>query len=280
MHNDDVPNGDAPGNGARDDAMPGESTLRMGAPVERLARVLALLDTSRHSQAALAAAVDLACHRRAELVAVYVEDLDLLSCAAFPFSCEIGAQSGLSRPLTAERLESVIARQLQRVHQALQLAVAGRDLPHRLEVGRGQVVNEALARTGPADVLVLGKTGATERYGTRLGSTSRRLILEAPCTVLLWDERHPFRRGPLRRLAELRRTAEPAPSAAVEFPGWLAALFEGAVALPWQHAGELEHALLHAEAGGLLLTRQELAQLLDEDPELLARIPLPIVVTS
>ncbi|WP_445157459.1 universal stress protein [Halomonas sp. E14] len=269
--------------GRKDDvrgaATPADAQGGSDAPGEPLSRVLALLDSSRHSQAALAAAVDLACRRRAELVAVYVEDLDLLRCAAFPFSCEIGAQSGLSRPLTAERLESVIARQLQRVQQALQLAVAGRDLSHRLEVGRGQVVNEALARTASADVLVLGKAGATERYGTRLGSTSRRLILEAPCTVLLWDERHPFRRGPLHRLAQPARTAEPLPDAALAFPGWMSVLFEGTLPLPWQHAAELERALLHADAGGLLLTRQELAHLLEEDPELLARIPLPVVVT-
>ena len=56
------------------------------------ARVLALLDASRHSLAALTAAVNLASLRHAELVALYVEDMDLLRCAAFPFSCEIGAQ--------------------------------------------------------------------------------------------------------------------------------------------------------------------------------------------
>ncbi|MCG6657003.1 universal stress protein [Halomonas campisalis] len=244
-------------------------------PPPEAARVLALLDASRHSLAALAAAVDLASSRHAELVALYVEDIDLLTCAAFPFSREIGAQSGLARPLSVDALEAGIARQLARIHQALEHAVAGRELRHRLEVRRGQVASEALANAGPGDVLVLGKAGATERWGTRLGSTSRRLILEAPCTVLVWDDRHPYRRGPLRLI-----DGGQAPLSAEDVPDWLAALFDGLAPLPVHHAGELERMLDRADAGGLLLHRPELTRLLDEDPQLLARLPLPLVVVA
>lgn len=247
------------------------------APLQEVARVLALLDASRHSLAALAAAVDLASQRHAELVALYVEDLDLLSCAAFPFSCEIGAQSGLTRPLTTDSLEAAIAHQLQRVQLALATAVAGRDLRHRLEVSRGQVAAEALTKAGPGDVVVLGKAGTSERWGSRLGSTSRRLILEAPCMVLLWDESHPFRRGPLRWLAT-KGSPQAQEEAIPSIPGWLASLFAGAAPLAIGHAGELEKALAHANAGGLLLHRDELEALLQEDEEVIARVPLPILV--
>ncbi|MGR4068020.1 universal stress protein [Billgrantia sp. C5P2] len=257
-----------------DDAPQGNGSQ---TPLLDVARVLALLDASRHSLAALAAAVDLASQRHVELVALYVEDLDLLRCAAFPFSCEIGAQSGLTRPLTPDSLENSIAHQLQRVQQALAEAVAGRDLRHRLEVSRGQIAVEALTKAGPGDVLVLGKAGTSERWEKRLGSTSRRLILEAPCSVLLWDETHPFRRGPLHWLAtrEDDRVQEEAPPT---IPGWLASLFDGAAPLPVSHAGALERALANAHAGGLLLRRSELASLLEEDGEVIGRVPLPILV--
>ncbi|MFW3615502.1 universal stress protein [Billgrantia antri] len=240
-------------------------------------RVLAMLDASRHSLAALAAAVELASQRHAELVALYVEDLDLLHCAAFPFSCEIGAQSGLTRPLTPAALEASIAHQLQRVQQALAAAVAGRDLRHRLEISRGRVAAEALTKSGPDDVLVLGKSGTTERWGKRLGSTSRRLILEAPCSVLLWDESHPYRRGPLHWLAASESSLAQA-GGAPSLPPWLASLFDGASPLPLQHAGELERTLDRANAGGLLLHRGELEGLLAEDEQLIARVPLPILI--
>lgn len=260
---------------------PLESALLETVPLEAAplaaARVLALLDASRHSMAALAAAVDLANQHQAELVALYVEDLDLLRCAAFPFSCEIGAQSGLTRPLTPGSLEVAIARQLQRVHQALAAAVAGRNLRHRLKISRGQVAGEALTLAGPADVLVLGKAGISERWGARLGSTSRRLVLEAPCPVLLWDEKRPYRRGPLRWLDS--SSGRPAQEDNVPvIPAWLASLFAGSAPLPMQHAKELVKALARAETGGVLLRRSELVALLKEDEDLVARLPVPIVV--
>ena len=52
-------------------------------------RVLTMLDASRHSRMALQAAVELAREHRAELVALYVEDENLLRSADFPFACEV-----------------------------------------------------------------------------------------------------------------------------------------------------------------------------------------------
>ncbi|NLC21120.1 MAG: universal stress protein [Halomonadaceae bacterium] len=234
------------------------------------ARVLVLLDASRHSLAALAAAVELAGRQRAELVALHVEDIELLHCSAFPFACEIGAQSGLSRPLTSSSLAATIDQQRKRVKQTLLAAVAGRQLKHRLEISRGEIVAAALALAQPGDVLMLGKAGMGERWGNRLGSTSRRLILQAPCAVLLWDERQPYQRGPLR----LWQPTEP-----LAVPEWLSALFDEPVTVPAATARELAQQLARATTGGVLLRQSELAALLQEDEQLIARLALPFLIT-
>lgn len=239
-------------------------------------RVLALLDDSRQSQAALEAAVALADEVRAELVALFVEDMDLLRCASFPFSCEIGASTGLARPLEGKALEAGLVRQMQRITRALEAAVAGRELRHRLQVSRGQVVGEALAEAGPADVLVLGKAGLSARWGARLGSTSRRLVLEAPCTVIIWDERHPPAPGPLRYFrGEPPRLpwGESLADAAHRHP-----LFEGREELALMDAPTLERFLARARRGALVVNRATLTRLFSEDPEVLARIPIPVIV--
>ncbi|PXX90498.1 universal stress protein [Halomonas heilongjiangensis] len=236
------------------------------------ARVLALLDASRQSLAALAAAVELAAGRKAELVALFVEDLDLLHSAAFPFSCEVGAQSGLARPLSPEGLEASLARRVRRASQALADAVAGREVRHRFQVSRGRVASEALALAGPGDVLVLGKAGLSGQWGVRLGSTSRALILEAPCTVVIWDERLRPSRGPLRLVSDA------APQLSDTALTALAPLFDGVEALPAMGATALARHLALARNGALLLHRPELARLAEQDPQLLARIPVPIIV--
>ncbi|MFC2993620.1 hypothetical protein [Halomonas tibetensis] len=241
-------------------------------------RVLALLDDSRQSQAALVAAVALADEVSAELVGLFIEDLDLLRCAAFPFSREVGASTGLARPLETAELEASLARQVQRITRSLDEAVAGRALRHRLQVSRGQVVSEALAEVGPGDVLVLGKAGLSSRWGgsSRLGSTSRRLVLEAPCTVIIWDERHPPVPGPLRYIRGEAPTlpwGETLAEASRHHP-----LFRGREELATMAAPDLERFLAHARSGALVISRQTLTRLFAEDPDVLARLPVPVVV--
>ncbi|XKE43865.1 universal stress protein [Halomonas organivorans] len=255
----------------------GESDGRQGEGGEDLvlavARVLTLLDASRHSLAALSVAVRLAERQGSELVALYVEDQDLLHSAAFPFSSEIGAQSGLVRRLTAPSLEASLARQAERVAQSLELAVAGRRLQHSLHISRGRVVAEALSLATPGDIMLLGKAGLTGHFGGRLGTTSLGLILSAPCPVVVWDdEGTPAAPGPLRVLVD------PASGDAPAVPTPLSALFDGTEPIPRSDAASLTRRLAVCRGGALLLHRDELRGLLAEDPDWLSRLALPVVV--
>lgn len=231
-------------------------------------RVLALLDASPQSIAALGAAVELASRGRIELLALYVEDQDLLSCAGFPFSREVGGRSGLARPLSPMEVQASLRHQQRRASEALHRAVAGRDIAHSLQVSRGRVISETLSLAGPGDVLVLGKAGLSGQWGVRLGSTSRALLLQAPCTVIIWDHRQPLVRGPMRLYGE----AQPIPR--------LAPLFDGVQHLSRMSAPVLEHQLVRARGGALLLRREDLQRLMEEDPELLGRVSVPVVVSD
>ncbi len=235
------------------------------------ARVLSLIDASRHSLAALSAAVDLASRRRLELVGLFVEDLDLLECAGFPFAREVGAQSGLSRPFSSQRLQADLDRHARRAAQALAGAVAGRDVRHRLQVSRGGVASEALALVGAGDVLVVGKAGLSGHWGVRLGSTSRALVLAAPCTLIIWDARCPVRSGPLHYLGQ-----PPSERDALfeRFQG----LIESVEPLPEMGAEALVRLLSRTRSGTLMLPRAALVALISEDPDLLARLPVSIFV--
>ncbi|RTR06379.1 universal stress protein [Halomonas nitroreducens] len=237
------------------------------------ARVLALLDASQHSLAALSLAVELAEREGVELVALYVEDQDLLHSVAFPFAREIGAVSGLARRLTTPQLEASLARQAQRVARALEGAVAGRELRHSLRISRGRVISEALSIAGPGDVMLLGRSGVTSGWGGALGSTSRGLILSAPCPVVIWDDQGiPVAPGPLRVLADPRQ------GEAGLIPGPLAALFDTLEPIPRSDAATLARRLAVCRNGALLLHRGELETLLGEDPDWLLRLTIPLVV--
>lgn len=238
---------------------------------ERAARVFSLIDVSRHSLAALSAAVNLASHRRLELVGLFVEDSDLLACAGFPFAREVGGHSGYTHPFSPQGLQAGLDRHARLAAQALEKAVAGRELRHHLQVSRGGVAREALALVGVGDVLVLGKAGLSGHWGVRLGSTSRALVLESPCPVIIWDERWPLHSGPLHFLGQLPGDSEA-----------LLERFQGLIAsvelLPEMSADELAWFLTRTRSGALMLPRAVLLALNEEDPDLLARLPVPIFV--
>ena len=62
-------------------------------PVSLVRRILVAVDASHHSIAALEAAVELATRFQAELLGLYVEDINLLRLAQLPFGREVGTFS-------------------------------------------------------------------------------------------------------------------------------------------------------------------------------------------
>ncbi|MBB3140663.1 universal stress protein [Halomonas organivorans] len=237
------------------------------------ARVLALLDASRFGLAALGAAVHVAERQGRELLVLYVEDQDLLLSAAFPFAREIGGYSGRVRRLSVAGLEAGLARQGEQLRRALELAVAGRGVRHSLCVRRGRVVEETLSLTVPGDLLLLGKAGLTGRTGAWQGSTGRGLILAAPCPVVIWDEAQgAVSTGPLRVLTP-GIDGEPPP-----VPDPLSALFGAVEPIPRADAASLARRLAVFRGGALLLRRDDLRVLMDEVPDWLSRVTIPVIV--
>ncbi|MFG6178443.1 hypothetical protein ACGTN6_14480 [Halomonas sp. THAF12] len=242
-----------------------------GGPVPLGAtRVLALLDASRLGLVALSAAVQVAEQQGRELLALYVEDKDLLLSAAFPFAREVGGCSGRVRRLSVAGLEAGLARQGEQLRRALDLAVAGRGVRHSLCVRRGRVVEETLSLTLPGDLLLLGKAGRTGGWQERAG---RGLILAAPCPVVIWDEAQgALSTGPLRMMA---RDAD---GESTSVPEPLSALFAGIEMLPREDAACLVRRLSMCRSGALMVRRDDLRALMDEVPDWLSRVTIPVIV--
>lgn len=163
-------------------------------------RVLVLLDGSRLSLAALEAAADIAAVRGTEILGVFVEEINLLRSAGYGFAREVGASSGVSRPLESAALEMRIRALADQARRSLEKVVADRGLRQALKLCRGSVIEEVLNLAGPEDLVVMGRAGWSAVPGSRLGSTARLMIRRAPGDVLLWAE---LRRHPLSRIVVL-----------------------------------------------------------------------------
>ncbi|RRQ23443.1 hypothetical protein D5687_06740 [Guyparkeria sp. SCN-R1] len=150
--------------------------------------VLLLIDASPTSRAALASAALLARHHHCQLIALFVEDQDLLASADHPFTREISALSGESRPFDREILLTRLAQQRRQIEMLMASLDRQDRLGWRLDVVSGPVTESIRRAVLGAEWVVLGKTGWSASRGGRLGSTARQIVETTRSRLLLWQE--------------------------------------------------------------------------------------------
>lgn len=212
---------------------------------DRINRILVALDTSPHSVAALEAAVQLAEEWGAELVGLFVEDLDLLRLAQLPFAREVSAYSARLRAIGPEDLELQLRAQAARLRRQMARLAMRRGVQWSFEVSRGDIVAELLDQAEDADLVILGKTGWSE--SRTMGSTTRLVVTKARGRVLI-----------------IRRTQRLVPSLRIVFDGSDAAVqaLLSAAMLAEREARELSVLLVAEEKGEISDLRRQAAKML------------------
>jgi nucleotide-binding universal stress UspA family protein len=142
----------------------------------RIRRILVALDASNSSMSALQNAVELAARLEAELIGLFVEDINLLRVTQLPFVREISLLTSTLRPLNAVELERQLRVQAQQVRQIMADIAGQRGVPWKLRITRGSVAAEVLAAGAEADLMVLGKIGRSFSSWQRTGSTVRVMM--------------------------------------------------------------------------------------------------------
>lgn len=172
-------------------------------------RVVVLLDASPDALRALEVAAEMARRHDVPLLAVTVEETDRLRSAAFSFASEVGAASGVIRPMD----EALLSRRRERLPVGIRRAVervAGSDgISWRLVVARGRLVEEVLALSEPGDVLMLGRVGWSSRLGRKLGTAPLVLARRAMGSVHICSAQPERERGRIAVLVEDPAAARP-----------------------------------------------------------------------
>jgi nucleotide-binding universal stress UspA family protein len=120
-------------------------------------RIVVACDTTPLGCAAIDAAAALAATLDAEMVGLFVEDVDLIRMAALPFTREFGLESGTPRALDPPDIERALRLQAQQTRHAVQVRAASRSVRWAFEVARGQVVRTVLEFARESDLIVFGR---------------------------------------------------------------------------------------------------------------------------
>ena len=148
-------------------------------------RILVALDASYHSLAALEAAAEIATSLEAELLGLFVEDVNLLRAAGSPVAREVRYPFDAAARLDQARMERALRAQAAQARRAIAAACERRQIKWSFRVVRGDVAREVLAAATEADMLSLGKASRPLIRKVRLGSTARAAAAQAPRCVLV-----------------------------------------------------------------------------------------------
>lgn len=151
-------------------------------------KILVSLDNSKHSLAALLAAVQLARHFDADLKGIFVEDTTLLSLAEMPFRQEVGEYTAIVREISTDGMTRSIFVQSRRVIRTFQKIINQSELTGDFSILRGKVSEAIQKASEECDLLILGKSGTNPLSQRRLGSTAIALVQNPQIPILLVEK--------------------------------------------------------------------------------------------
>ena len=140
-------------------------------------RVVVALDSSRASRSALDASAGLAAGLGAELVGLFIEDVNQLRLGALPFTRLVGP-GPLSSDVDVRTIERSMRRAAAEARTALERLAAARavPVPVSFRVVRGAIARELGAAAEPADLIVVEESA--------LGRAARSALTSGGASVL------------------------------------------------------------------------------------------------
>jgi len=121
-------------------------------------RVVIALEMSSMATS-MSVALELARSMEAEIVGLFIEDIDLLSVAALPFA-EVGFPSAARRNLDVDAMERSLRAKARLVHQEFAARLAGDPLKWTFEVVRGRTVTALASVAEVQDIAVVPLSSA------------------------------------------------------------------------------------------------------------------------
>lgn len=150
-------------------------------------RILVAVDASPSSLVALEAAAELAVSLEAELLGLFIEDINLLRLGEVPFAREVGFSTGSIREVDLQGIQRQLRVQASQARRQIVRLARSMGFRWSFRVARGVINRELLEAASDADLVILGRRGWSGRR--RLGSTAEAMISHASNVTMIMERR-------------------------------------------------------------------------------------------
>lgn len=150
------------------------------SPKVRYRRILMALDAAYENLAAVEEAAALAARLQAELIGLFVEDVDLARLADHPGVSMLSTLTATRQASAADQLKRALRSQLVRSEQALKQAASRRQVKSTFQVRQGRLAAEVQMQAEDTDLVIVSWSG--ERSGMSL-TTRSVLSVATACAV-------------------------------------------------------------------------------------------------
>jgi hypothetical protein len=124
----------------------------------KVLQILLALDAASHNLDALETAINLASQLQAELIGLFIEDMDLLRSARLPFASEIVATSGEERTITADYIERALRAWSTQVQAQLAREASKANIKCTFRTVHNRRIETLLSETGESNLLIISHT--------------------------------------------------------------------------------------------------------------------------
>lgn len=157
--------------------------MTAGRGVSSIDRILLAIDASVQGEEVLETAFETAALLEARLLALFVEDVNLVRLAGLPFAKELDRASGTVRGLDANGMKHALQADAQRFQKRLTEASERRKVSVSMKVVRGRCTSAAMEMAGKGDVVILSNLprASSLAAGTAApGRMARRTLMTWP----------------------------------------------------------------------------------------------------
>lgn len=149
-------------------------------------RILVALDASRQSLYSLEIAAALASRRQAELLGLFIEDVNLIHLAGLPFAREVDRFLAVAREIDSLRITRALRAEAEQVRRVLSRVAEELKVPSSFQVVRGHYIAEALSAATSMDVLLLCRMGRarSQAWGTAFAGQAPQGMGQRPVGVI------------------------------------------------------------------------------------------------